>query len=223
MLLAIENILTAEELSVARQLFDQAQFTDGRVTAGELAAQVKYNLQMPAKAAETQTLTRLIHNALQRNALFVSAALPKKVCPPLFNRYVSGMDFGIHIDNAIRMGDEILRADVSGTVFLSEPHEYEGGELVIEDTYGVQRIKLSAGSLVLYPSSSLHKVEPITGGHRDVAVFWVQSMVRDMTQRNLLFQLDASIQSLRGRAPDSPEIIPLAGNYHNLLRLWADI
>ncbi len=223
MLLAIENILTAEELTIARQLFDQATFTDGRVTAGELAAQVKYNLQMPATAAETQMLTGIIHSALQRNELFVSAALPKTVCSPLFNRYVSGMDFGIHIDNAIRMSEVILRADVSGTVFLSEPHEYEGGELVIEDTYGVQSIKLPAGSLVLYPSSSLHKVEPITGGHRDVAVFWVQSIVRDMTQRNLLFQLDASIQSLRARAPDSPEIIPLAGNYHNLLRLWADI
>jgi len=223
MLLAIENVLTSEELATVRQVFEQAPFMDGRVTAGELAAKVKYNLQLPATAEETQVLTGIVHDALHCNALFVSAALPKTVCPPLFNRYVPGMGFGVHIDNAIRIGQVTLRADVSGTLFLSDPDEYEGGELVIEDTYGVQHIKLPAGSLVLYPSNSLHKVEPVTSGHRDVAVFWVQSMVRDMTQRNLLFQLDASIQSLRARAPDSPEIIPLAGTYHNLLRLWADI
>lgn len=133
------------------------------------------------------------------------------------------MDFGIHVDNAIRVGHTTFRTDVSGTLFLSEPEEYEGGELVIEDTYDVQHIKLPAGSLVLYPSSSLHKVEPITGGHRDVAVFWVQSMIRDVAQRSLLFQLDAGIQSLRARAPESPEIVSLVATYHNLLRMWADI
>jgi len=223
MLLAIENVLTLDQLASARKLFAQARFGDGRVTAGGLAAKVKYNMQLPFDAPETQTLTGIVHEALHCNALFVSAALPKIVCPPLFNRYVRGMDFGIHVDNAIRIGAVNLRADISGTLFLSEPDEYEGGELVIEDTYGVQRIKLPAGTLVLYPSSSLHKVEPITDGHRDVAVFWVQSMVRDMTHRSLLFQLDASIQGLRARAPDSPEIVPLAGTYHNLLRLWADI
>jgi PKHD-type hydroxylase len=223
MLLAIEDILTNEELASARQLFAQARFGDGRVTAGELAAQVKYNLQLPADAVEAQMLTGMVQNALHRNALFISAALPKVVNPPLFNRYIPGMDFGIHVDNAIRIGAVTLRTDVSGTLFLSDPEEYEGGELVIEDTYGLQRIKLSAGSLVLYPSGSLHRVETITRGHRDVAVFWAQSMVRDMTQRSLLFQLDASIQSLRARAPDSPEIVSLVAGYHNLLRMWADI
>ncbi|WP_411727840.1 Fe2+-dependent dioxygenase [Methyloglobulus sp.] len=223
MLLAIDNVLRPEELASARGLFAKAKFGDGRVTAGELAAKVKYNLQLPSNAAETQVLTGIVHDALHCNALFVSATLPKVVCPPLFNRYVAGMDFGIHVDNAIRVGAVTFRTDVSGTLFLSQPEEYEGGELVIEDTYGVQKIKLPAGSLVLYPSSSLHRVEPITKGHRDVAVFWVQSMVRDMTQRSLLFQLDASIQSLRARAPESPEIVPLVGTYHNLLRLWADI
>jgi PKHD-type hydroxylase len=133
------------------------------------------------------------------------------------------MEFGIHVDNAIRVGEVTFRTDVSGTLFLSEPDEYDGGELVIEDTYGVQSIKLPAGSLVLYPSSSLHQVRPITAGRRDVAVFWVQSMVRDQGQQNILFQLDAAIQSLRASMPESPEIIPLVRTYHNLLRMWADI
>jgi PKHD-type hydroxylase len=223
MLLAIENVLSNQELANARGLYAKARFGDGRVTAGELAAKAKNNLQLAANAAEAQVLTGIVHDALHRNPLFVSAALPKIVCPPLFNRYVPGMDFGTHVDNAIRIGAVTLRADVSGTLFLSEPEEYDGGELLIEDTYGVQTIKLSAGSLVLYPSSSLHRVEPITDGHRDVAVFWVQSMVRDIAQRSLLFQLDASIQGLRARSPESPEIVSLVSTYHNLLRMWADI
>ncbi len=223
MLLTIENILTGEQLAKARDLFANAQFVDGRVTAGELAAKVKNNLQLAANAEETQYLTNIVHEALYSHPLFVTAALPKVVCPPLFNRYIPGMDFGIHVDNAIRIGAVTFRTDVSGTLFLSEPEEYEGGELLIEDTYGMQTIKLTAGSLVLYPSGSLHSVAPITDGHRDVAVFWVQSMVRDVAQRCLLFQLDASIQSLRSRTPDSPEIVPLVATYHNLLRMWADI
>lgn len=223
MLLAIENVLSDEELANVRELYAKARFVDGRVTAGELAAKAKNNLQLAANAAETQVLTGIVHDALHCNPLFVSAALPKIVCPPLFNRYVPDMDFGIHVDNAIRVGAVTFRTDVSGTLFLSQPEEYEGGELVIEDTYGVQKIKLPAGSLVLYPSSSLHRVEPIAKGHRDVAVFWVQSMIRDVAQRSLLFQLDASIQSLRARTPESPEIVSLVGTYHNLLRMWADI
>jgi len=223
MQLSIDNLLTKEELNSARVLLAKAKFGDGRVTAGELAAKVKYNLQLPSSAAETQALTGIVHDALHRNALFVSASLPKIICPPLFNRYVAGMDFGIHVDNAIRVGAVTFRTDVSGTLFLSGPDEYEGGELVIEDTYGVQKIKLAAGSLVLYPSNSLHRVEPITRGHRDVAVFWVQSMVRDVSQRSLLFQLDASIQSLRARSPESPEIVSLVATYHNLIRMWAEI
>lgn len=223
MLLVIDNILTAEQLSYIRSIYSAAQFGDGRVTAGELAAQVKNNLQLATHAHETKVLTGMVHEALQRNALFVSAALPRQVCTPLFNRYGPGMEFGTHADNAIRIAPQTMRADVSGTLFLSEPDEYEGGELVIEDTYGTQRIKLSAGNLVLYPSGSLHRVEPIRDGYRDVAVFWVQSMVRDVSQRALLLQLDTSIQGLRAHAPESPEIVALVSCYHNLLRMWADV
>ncbi|MGH8556454.1 MAG: Fe2+-dependent dioxygenase [Methylococcales bacterium] len=223
MLLVIDHVLTREELSKVRAQYKKAAFGDGRVTAGELAANVKNNLQLAFNAAETQTLTGIIHQALQRNPQFVSAALPKVVCTPLFNRYVSGMDFGIHVDNAIRIGELTFRTDVSGTLFLTGPDEYTGGELIIEDTYGVHEIKLPAGSLVLYPSSSLHRIEPIRDGCRDVAVFWVQSMIRDVARRSLLFELDANIQSLRARAPETPEIVSLAGTYHNLLRMWADI
>ncbi|MGH8548295.1 MAG: Fe2+-dependent dioxygenase [Methylococcales bacterium] len=223
MLLAIDQVLTREDLAKVRAQFETAAFGDGRVTAGQLAAKVKNNLQLAFNAAETKILTGIIHNALQRNPLFVSAALPKLVGTPLFNRYIRGMDFGIHVDNAIRLGEITFRTDVSGTLFLSEPDDYEGGELVIEDTYGVHKIKLSAGSLVLYPSSSLHRIEAIKDGQRDVAVFWVQSMVRDIAQRCLLFQLDANIQSLRARAPEAPEIVSLVATYHNLLRMWADI
>src|SRR5688500_4110856 len=205
MLLVIDNILTIEELAHVRAIYSQASFGDGRATAGELAAKVKNNMQLGASDAEAQVLTGIVHKALHRNALFVSAALPKVICPPLFNRYESGMDFGLHTDNAIRIGAVTFRTDVSGTLFLSEPDEYDGGELVIQDTHGAQHIKLPAGSLVLYPSGSLHQVDPVTRGNRDVAVFWVQSMVRDANQRSLLLQLDASIQGLRAREPESPE------------------
>ena len=206
-----------------RTVYARASFGDGRATAGELAAKVKNNMQLTADDSETQVLAGIVHKALHRNALFVSAALPRVVCSPLFNRYKAGMEFGLHTDNAIRIGAVTLRTDVSGTLFLSEPDEYDGGELVIQDTHGAQHIKLAAGSLVLYPSGSLHQVEPVTSGNRDVAVFWVQSMVRDVNQRSLLLQLDASIQALRARAPESPEIISLVSCYHNLLRMWADI
>lgn len=223
MLLVIDNILTVEELARMRAIYAQSSFGDGRATAGELAAKVKNNMQLGASDAEAQVLTGIVHKALHRNALFVSAALPKVICPPLFNRYKAGMDFGLHTDNAIRIGAVTFRTDVSGTLFLSEPDEYDGGELVIQDTHGAQHIKLPAGSLVLYPSGSLHQVDPVTRGNRDVAVFWVQSMVRDANQRTLLLQLDASIQGLRARAPESPEIISLVSCYHNLLRMWADV
>lgn len=224
MLLAIDNVLSAEELAHMRGRYDAARFGDGRATAGELAAQVKRNLQLRANDAEAAALTRLVHGALGRNAQFVSAALPRAISPPLFNRYVPGMQFGTHVDNAIRIDSaQPLRADVAATLFLSQPDEYEGGTLVIEDVYGEQRIKLAAGNLVLYPASSLHRVEPISAGQRDVAVFWVQSMVRDDAQRAILLQLDRGVQSLRERAPGSPEIAPLLGGYHNLLRMWAEL
>lgn len=223
MLLEIEQVLNADELSFARQRYSVADFGDGRMTAGELAASVKNNRQLPADSVIANQLTSLLNLALQRNNRFFSAALPRSVCTPLFNRYVKNMGFGTHIDNAIRIDETALRADISCTLFLSDPEDYDGGELVIEDTYGTQKVKLSAGNLILYPSTSLHRVNAITRGQRDVIVFWIQSMVRDTAQRRLLFELDQSIQSLRKQIPDSPEIISLAGTYHNLLRLWADI
>lgn len=223
MLLVIEGVLTEGEIARLRTRFAQAHFIDGRVTAGELAAPVKHNLQLPEGEPETRALARLVIEALQRSPLFVSAALPRVVHPPLFNRYLPGMDFGIHVDNAIRFGAVTLRTDLAGTLFLSEPGDYEGGALVIKDTFGSQRVKCRSGDLVLYPATSLHRVEPVTAGIRDVAVFWVQSLVRDDGRRGLLLQLDGAIQSLRARAPGSPEIAPLVACYHNLLRLWAEI
>ncbi len=223
MLFVIDKVLTQEELAHTRGKLATARFGDGRVTAGELAAQAKHNLQLPEDGEDARAMSHLVVNALKGNGEFVSAALPRAVYPPLFNRYLPGMNFGAHMDNAIRFGAVTLRADVSGTLFLSDPGAYQGGALVIEDTYGAQRVKLSAGSLVLYPSTSLHRVDPVTQGTRDVAVFWVQSLVREDSQRSLLYSLDQAIQSLRARAPESPEIPPLAACYHNLLRLWAQL
>lgn len=223
MLLVIDKVLTAEELAHIRGKFGKARFGDGRVTAGELAAQAKHNLQLPEDGGEARALVSLVMNALQRNGDFVLAALPRAVYPPLFNRYLPGMNFGAHVDNAIRVGAVTLRTDISGTLFLSRPEDYEGGTLVIEGPYGAQRVKLPAGDLVLYPSTSLHRVEAVTSGERDVAVFWVQSLVREDSNRRLLYSLDKAIQSLRARAPESPEIPPLAACYHNLLRLWAEL
>ena len=223
MLLVIEEILSRDELARVRAHFDRANFGDGRVTAGNLAAKVKNNLQLGFETKESRWLSGIVQRALERNPQFVSAALPKTVCMPLFNRYLPGMEFGVHVDNAIRIADVTLRTDLSGTLFLNDPEDYEGGELMIEDTFGTQSIKLAAGSLVLYPSSSLHRIERVTAGHRDVAVFWVQSAVRETEQRRLLFQLDRDIQGLSERLPDAPEIRSLVAAYHNLLRMWADI
>lgn len=217
-------MLSVSELDQLRTRYNAARFGDGRVTAGDIAAQVKRNLQLPANDADTAALTALVHSALGRNAKFISAALPLAISPLLFNRYVAGMEFGAHTDNAVRIDSaKPLRADISCTLFLSHPDEYQGGTLVIADVYGEQRIRLSAGSAVLYPSSSLHRVELVTAGVRDVAVFWVQSMVRDDAQRSILLELDRAIQNLRAHTPGSPEIAPLLGAYHNLLRMWAEV
>lgn len=224
MLLVIEQVLNETELSHMRTRFDQIAFGDGRATAGDRAALVKRNLQLPNDVPEHAELTALVHAALARCADYMSAALPLDISPPLFNRYLPGMAFGEHVDNAIRIdGESPLRADVSCTLALSDPDDYEGGDLVIDDTYGSRRIRLKAGSLVVYPSSSLHRVEPVAAGKRDVVVLWTQSMVRDVGQRALLYRLDQSIRSLRKRNPDAPEIDPLMANYHNLLRMWADV
>lgn len=226
MLLHIPGIFTTDESARIREALERAEWADGKATAGYQSARTKHNEQL----AEGDPLAREISSAmLQRlwnNPLFVSAVLPNKVYPPLFNRYRGGGTFGYHIDNAVRAikgSPEQVRTDVSATLFFSEPNSYEGGDLVIQDTYGEHRVKLAAGDLVIYPSSSLHKVEPVTRGERLASFFWVQSMVRDDGQRTLLFEMDQAIQSLARDIPDHPALMQLTGNYHNLLRRWAEV
>jgi PKHD-type hydroxylase len=226
MLLQIPNVLTAEQVRFGRDLLLGASWVDGRVTAGHQSGRAKYNMQLPEDSPEAVELGDLILAALEQNSLFVSAALPSKVFPPLFNRYAGGQNFGTHVDNAIRQvtgTPHKVRTDLSATLFFSEPSEYEGGELVIEDNYGIQKVKLAAGSMILYPASSLHHVTPVTRGERLASFFWIQSMVRDDGQRTLLFDLDTSIQRLAASIPDDPSVVQLTGVYHNLLRRWADV
>ena len=224
MLLVIENVLDPLGLAEFRHCYEQFDFGDGRATAGERAAMVKRNLQLFNDTPEHAVLSGKVHMALAACSQFMSAALPVQISPPLFNRYLPGMAFGQHVDNAIRIDGEVpLRADVSATIMLSGPDDYEGGDLVIEDTFGERRIRLAAGSMVVYPSSSLHRVEPVTAGKRDVVVLWAQSMVRDTGQRALLYRLDQSIQGVRARNAACPEIDALLATYHNLLRMWAEV
>jgi PKHD-type hydroxylase len=226
MLLAIPDLLTAEQVASARELLSNAEWVDGRVTAGPQSARAKHNTQLPEGSAAAETIGDMILTALQRNPLFVSAALPLRVFPPLFNRYEGGQSFGNHVDNSIRQiagTGHRIRTDLSATLFLAEPDEYEGGELSVEDTYGVHKVKLPAGDMVLYPSSSLHHVTPVTRGARVASFFWVQSMVRDDGRRALLFDLDVAIQQLSRDVPAHPSIVQLTGVYHNLLRQWAEM
>jgi PKHD-type hydroxylase len=226
MLLAIPDLLSEEQISSARELLDRAEWVDGRVTAGPQSARAKYNMQLPEGSAVAETLGDIILTALQRNSLFVSAALPLRVFPPLFNRYQGGQAFGNHVDNAIRQVSGTghrIRTDLSATLFLAEPDEYDGGELSIEDTYGVHKVKLPAGDMILYPSSSLHSVTPVTRGARVASFFWIQSMIRDDGRRTLLFDLDVAIQQLSRDVPAHPSIVQLTGVYHNLLRRWAEM
>jgi PKHD-type hydroxylase len=226
MLLQIPDILTAEQVAHARRLLDAAEWVDGRVTAGHQSAMVKDNAQLPESHPVARELGEMIVSALQRNALFISAALPLRVFPPLFNRYKGGQSFGNHVDNAIRQtanGAMRIRTDLSCTLFLAEPEEYDGGELLVEDTYGVHSIKLPAGHMVLYPSSSLHNVTPVKRGARIASFFWLQSMVRDDGERTLLFDLDTAIQRLTVDLPDHPSAVQLTAVYHNLLRRWAQV
>ncbi len=226
MLLQVPGLLTAGQVTQARQMLDAAQWVDGRVTAGHQSARAKDNLQLPEDHPTSRQLGDMILAALQRNALFISAALPLRVFPPLFNRYQGGQSFGNHVDNAIRQvpgGGMRIRTDLSATLFLAEPAEYDGGELMVEDTYGVHSVKLPAGDLVLYPSTSLHNVRPVTRGARIASFFWIQSMVRDDGERTLLFDLDSAIQRVAGEVPDSPAPVQLTAVYHNLLRRWADM
>jgi PKHD-type hydroxylase len=225
MLIAIPDVLTAEQVVQARQRLDAADWIDGRVTAGVQSARAKDNLQLAQDHPVARQLGDMILSALQTNALFVSAALPLRVFPPMFNRYQGGQSFGSHVDNAIRQVSGTahrLRTDLSATLFFANPDEYDGGELLIEDTYGVHSVKLPAGHLVLYPSTSLHSVRPVTRGARVASFFWVQSMVRDDGQRTLLFDLDTAIQRIARDVPDHPSTVQLTGIYHNLLRRWAD-
>jgi PKHD-type hydroxylase len=224
MLIAIPDVLTPEQVRMARQKLDAAGWVDGKVTAGPQSARAKDNLQLAESDPVARELGDLVLGALQRSALFISAALPLKIFPPLFNRYQGGQSFGSHVDNAIRQVSGTphrIRTDLSATLFFANPDEYDGGELVIEDTYGVHSVKLPAGHLVLYPSTSLHSVRPITRGARVASFFWIQSMVRDDGQRTLLFDLDTAIQRV-ATDTDHPAVVQLTGIYHNLIRRWAD-
>ena len=226
MLLQIPDILSSEEVAHARRLLEAADWVDGRVTAGRQSAQVKDNLQLPEDHPVGHELGDVILTALQKSPLFASAALPFRVFPPLFNLYRGGQSFGNHVDNAIRQigGTPLrIRTDLSATLFLADPHEYDGGELIVEDTYGVHGVKLPAGHMVLYPSSSLHRVQPVTRGARLASFFWVQSMVRDDGARTVLFDLDTAIQRLTSDVPDHPAVVQLTAVYHNLVRRWADV
>ena len=226
MLLQIPDVLTREHVARTRQLLASAAWVDGRVTAGPQSARVKDNSQLADSDPVARELGAMVLSALGRNPLFLSAALPLKVFPPLFNRYTGGQSFGNHVDNAVRQVSETgvrLRTDLSATLFLSEPEDYDGGELLIEDTYGVHSVKLQAGHLVLYPSSSLHNVQPVTRGARLASFFWVQSMIREDAERTLLFDLDTAIQRLTLDMPDHPSAVQLTSVYHNLLRRWADV
>jgi PKHD-type hydroxylase len=226
MLLTIPEVLTRDQVAAAREHLTRADWVDGRVTAGHQSSRVKNNLQLPEDHPAARALGEVILAALQRNPLFISAALPLRIFPPLFNQYEGGQAFGSHVDNAIRQitGTAFrIRTDVSATLFLSQPDEYDGGELAVEDTYGVHTVKLPAGHMVLYPSSSLHHVRPVTRGARIASFFWIQSLVRDDAARALLFDLDTAIQRVSAEAPDHPAAVQLAGVYHNLLRRWAEV
>jgi PKHD-type hydroxylase len=226
MLLQIPEVLTADGVQRVRAILAAAQWADGRITAGTQSAQVKNNLQLPEDAPASHEARAIVLEGLQRNALFFTAALPKAIFPPLFNRYEGAANaFGNHVDNAVRTVSATgmrLRTDLSATLFLSEPSEYDGGQLVIEDTFGTQQVKLPAGQLVLYPSSSLHCVQPVTRGARVASFFWVQSMVREPERRRLLFDMDMAIMGLRTQYGEIAAAVALTGTYHNLLRMWAE-
>lgn len=226
MLISIPNVLTAEQVAEARKKLDQAEWVDGKVTAGHQSAKAKDNMQIPENSPVSRELGDMIMAALGKNPLFLSAALPLRVFPPLFNRYTGGQSFGTHVDNAIRQvpGTPLrIRTDLSATLFFTGPEEYDGGELCVEDTYGVKSVKLPAGHMILYPSTSLHHVRPVTRGARICSFFWMQSMLRDDTQRSLLFDLDTAIQGISRDFPQGPYAVQLTGVYHNLLRQWAEM
>lgn len=226
MLLKIEQVLDAAGVARARGLLAAAPWQDGRATAGAQAAQVKNNQQLQPGSPQHRELQALVLQALDRHPLFFSATLPKRVLPPLFNRYAGTSNtYGDHVDQAIRYlpgGVQRVRTDISCTLFFSDPADYDGGELVVQDTYSEQRVKLAAGDLVVYPGTSVHRVEPVTRGARLASFFWIESMVRSDEQRRLLYDMDMSLMKLRGELGETAELVQLTGTYHNLLRLWAD-
>jgi len=230
MLLAVPDVLTPDQIASVRKIFDEAEWVDGRVTAGHQSARAKDNMQIPEDHPAARQMGEMILKALSNNPLFVSAALPLKVFPPLFNRYSGGQSFGPHVDNSIRQvagTPHRIRTDISATLFFAAPEEYDGGELCVQDTYGVQSVKLPAGHMVLYPATSLHHVRPVTRGARLCSFFWIQSMVRDDTRRSILFDLDLGIQKLNRELPESPAAaqtaVQFTAVYHNLLRQWAEL
>jgi len=225
-LITIPDVLTAEQVSYARAKLDAAQWVDGRVTAGHQSARTKDNMQLPEGHPVALELGEMILGALGANPLFVSAALPLRVFPPLFNSYAGGQSFGVHVDNSIRQDERTggrIRTDISATLFLTAPEDYDGGELMVEDTYGAHSVKLPAGHMVLYPSTSLHRVTPVTRGARVSSFFWLQSMIRSDADRALLFDLDQGIQRVSAEAPGSGAAVALTGVYHNLMRRWAEM
>jgi len=225
MLYSIPQLISKAQVQHMRQVLSKAPWSDGKATAGTQSSQAKYNFQLPENCSQARQLGDEIYMALGQSALFMSAALPAKIFPPLFNCYREGQSFGFHIDNAIRYipgTPHKLRTDLSMTLFLSEPEEYDGGELIIDDTYGQHSVKLAAGDMVIYPSTSLHRVTPVTRGARIASFFWLQSLVKSDEQRRILNDLDLSIQYLREKLGDHAEIIRLTGVYHNLLRQWSE-
>ncbi len=226
MLITIPNVLNETQVATCRNALASAAWEDGRRTAGYQAAKVKDNAQLVEDHPVARELGDIVLGALERSPLFMSSALPLKVFPPLFNRYAGGQQFGTHVDTAIRQvahSRQRVRSDLSATLFLADPDEYDGGELIVEDSYGAHAVKLPAGHMVLYPASSLHRVAPVTRGARLGAFFWIQSMIRDGEARTLLYDLDTCIQHLAVAAPEHPAVVQLTGVYHNLLRRWADV
>lgn len=228
MLLHVPDVLHADQLALLQRSLAAADWTDGRETVGAQGAQVKRNQQLPDTSQVKAELGRVVLAALERHPLFFAAALPLRILPPRFNRYQGGGEYGFHVDGAVMITTEDgqrthLRSDVSCTLFLSPPEDYDGGELVISDTYGEHEVKLPAGDLIVYPSSSLHRVNPVTRGARLASFFWVQSMVRDDSARRMLLEMDTAIQALRAGGADADAVLQLTGVYHNLLRRWSEV
>jgi PKHD-type hydroxylase len=226
MIVQVPNVLNSEQIARCREVMNRASWIDGKVTAGHQSAVVKDNRQLPEHSPEARELGDMIVGSLERNPLFITATLPLRVFPPLFNRYEGGESFGAHLDNSIRQipGTPLrVRTDISATLFLSAPEDYDGGELVIDDVYGAHAVKLDAGDMVVYPASSLHHVKPVTRGVRLASFFWVQSMVRDDSSRTLLFELDMAINKVNQALPKHGAVVELTNCYHNLLRRFAEV